>query len=108
MYDECPIVCYTSAVDIPFTSFSHPPAATVDAWRPYVEQHAKPGSKICKNLFLKDKKGKLVLCTALSETNTDLKYLQEKLKVCPNKSIIAVAKRSGHVPDIAVRRQCYS
>lgn len=34
-----------------------------------------------KNLFLKDKKkGMLVLCTALADTNTDMKFISNRLK----------------------------
>jgi len=66
---------------VAYDLFGHPVSATVDEWRPHCELHA-PNAKICKNLFLKDKKKtKLILVTALSETNTDLKVLEKLLSV---------------------------
>lgn len=51
-------------------------AGTIDIWSPYCKQNA-PDAKVCKNLFLKDKKKKLVLCTALTETDLDMKILRQ-------------------------------
>jgi Ala-tRNA(Pro) deacylase len=64
-----------------FDSFSHPPSGTIDEWRPHCVENA-PGARICKNLFLKDKKKtKILLVTALSETNTDMKVLESLLNL---------------------------
>ena len=66
---------------VAYDFFGHPCSGTVDDWRPHCELHA-PNAKICKNLFLKDKKKtKLILCTALAETNTDLKVIEKQLAV---------------------------
>lgn len=64
---------------VPIRAFRHPPAATIDAWRPFAEKYA-PSARMAKNLFLKDKKkGALILCTALSDTDIDMKFLAQRL-----------------------------
>eukprot|EP00039_Didymoeca_costata_P018300 m.332969 g.332969 ORF g.332969 m.332969 type:complete len:208 (+) comp17037_c0_seq1:115-738(+) len=69
------------AMKAKFSYFTHPSSDTVDIWRPHCTKNA-PNAKICKNLFLKDKKKKvLVLCSALSETNTDMKAIEALLGV---------------------------
>ena len=76
-----PSVAALVRLGLEHTIFAHPPCPTIDIWRPHCEAHA-PGSMICKNLFLKDKKKtKLILVTALHDTNTDLKYLEKLLGV---------------------------
>ncbi|KAL6044054.1 Prolyl-tRNA synthetase associated domain-containing protein [Balamuthia mandrillaris] len=61
---------------------SHPPVHTVEAWRPHVEELGLAASSIiCKNLFLKDKKGTIVLVFAHADTAVNLGTLGKHLKL---------------------------
>jgi Ala-tRNA(Pro) deacylase len=62
------------AMGIAHETVSHPPLFTVDESRQL--RGAIPGAHT-KNLFLKDKKGKLFLVTAVENTVIDLKRLHE-------------------------------
>lgn len=69
-------------LNLAYTAFSHPASPTIEAWEPHCAKYA-PRAKICKNLFLKDKKKKtFVLVSALADTATrNLKPIEEHLKV---------------------------
>ena len=63
-------------LNISYDLYNHDPIFTVEEGL-----HLKaeiPGTH-CRNLFLKDKKGKMFLITAANETKIDLKALPEKL-----------------------------
>ncbi|KAL6041170.1 Prolyl-tRNA synthetase associated domain-containing protein [Balamuthia mandrillaris] len=61
---------------------SHPPVHTVEAWRPHVEELGLAATSIiCKNLFLKDKKGTIVLVFAHADTAVNLGTLGKHLKL---------------------------
>lgn len=64
------------SLDIPYKIYNHAPIFTVEEG-----QHLKaeiPGTH-CRNLFLIDKKKRMILITAANETTIDLKNLQERL-----------------------------
>ena len=58
------------------TTVEHPPVYTVEQAREHT--HHLPGGH-CKNLFLKDKKGRLWLVTCLDERQLDLNALSRRL-----------------------------
>eukprot|EP01117_Protostelium_nocturnum_P001930 TRINITY_DN1257_c0_g1_i3.p1 TRINITY_DN1257_c0_g1~~TRINITY_DN1257_c0_g1_i3.p1 ORF type:complete len:184 (-),score=65.40 TRINITY_DN1257_c0_g1_i3:873-1424(-) len=58
---------------------SHPPAFTVDEWRSHADK-LFPDAKMCKNLFMKEKKKNSIwLVVALEDTPVDLKKLTKYL-----------------------------
>ncbi|PWA83630.1 ybaK/aminoacyl-tRNA synthetase-associated domain-containing protein [Artemisia annua] len=63
---------------IQFSRIDHPVVMTVDAQAKYVGDN-KGG--LSKNLFLKDKKGRFYIVSALADTKIDLKVLQNRLGV---------------------------
>ncbi|KAL3654642.1 hypothetical protein CASFOL_001627 [Castilleja foliolosa] len=63
-------------LQIGFSQYEHPVVLTVEAQSKYVG-HLKGG--LSKNLFLKDKKQRLYIVSALAETKVDLKVLSQRL-----------------------------
>ncbi|CAL0315502.1 unnamed protein product [Lupinus luteus] len=63
-------------LQIEFSQYEHPVILTVEAGEKYVG-HLKGGK--CKNLFLKDKKQRFYIFSALIETKVDLKVLSQRL-----------------------------
>ncbi|KAL3640465.1 hypothetical protein CASFOL_015433 [Castilleja foliolosa] len=63
-------------LQIGFSQYEHPVVLTVEAQAKYVG-HLKGG--LSKNLFLKDKKQRLYIVSALAETKVDLKVLSQRL-----------------------------
>ncbi|GJV40483.1 prolyl-tRNA synthetase associated domain-containing protein 1 [Tanacetum coccineum] len=63
---------------IQFSRIDHPVVMTVEAQAKYVGD--KKGG-LSKNLFLKDKKGRFYVVSALADTKIDLKVLQQRLGV---------------------------
>ncbi|KAH9315901.1 hypothetical protein KI387_024528, partial [Taxus chinensis] len=61
---------------ISFESYEHPVVLTVEAQAKYIG-HVEGGHS--KNLFLKDKKHRLYIISALTTTNVDLKVLSQRL-----------------------------
>lgn len=63
-------------LQIDFAQYDHPEVLTVEAQAKYVG-HLKGG--LSKNLFLKDKKHRYYIVSALSDTKVDLKVLSQRL-----------------------------
>ncbi|XP_014498718.1 prolyl-tRNA synthetase associated domain-containing protein 1 [Vigna radiata var. radiata] len=63
-------------LQIPFSQYEHPVVLTVDAQAQYV---GHLGGGLSKNLFLKDKKRRLYVVSALAATKVDLKVLSQRL-----------------------------
>ncbi|QCE15792.1 prolyl-tRNA synthetase associated domain-containing protein 1 [Vigna unguiculata] len=63
-------------LQIPFSQYEHPVVLTVDAQAQYV---GHLGGGLSKNLFLKDKKSRLYVVSALAATKVDLKVLSQRL-----------------------------
>ncbi|CAJ1974204.1 unnamed protein product [Sphenostylis stenocarpa] len=63
-------------LQIPFSQYKHPVVLTVDAQAQYV---GHLGGGLSKNLFLKDKKNRLYVVSALAATKVDLKVLSQRL-----------------------------
>eukprot|EP00047_Mylnosiga_fluctuans_P010572 m.16960 g.16960 ORF g.16960 m.16960 type:complete len:234 (+) comp3194_c0_seq1:2-703(+) len=64
---------------IPLVLFEHPSSPTINDWRPHIEALAPRGAKMCKNLFLKDRKQPdLLLVVALADTAVDMKLIQKR------------------------------
>ncbi|KAL4197058.1 hypothetical protein AMTRI_Chr04g249330 [Amborella trichopoda] len=61
---------------IHFVSYEHPVVLTLEAQAKYV---GHLGSALSKNLFLKDKKHRLYVVSALADTKVDLKVLSQRL-----------------------------
>ncbi|KAI7726275.1 hypothetical protein M8C21_023131 [Ambrosia artemisiifolia] len=64
------------AQQIQFSQYDHPVVMTVEAQAKYVG-HIKAG--LSKNLFLKDKKHRYYIVSALADTKVDLKVLSQRL-----------------------------
>ncbi|KAK9061229.1 hypothetical protein SSX86_018409 [Deinandra increscens subsp. villosa] len=64
------------AQQINFSQYEHPAVMTVEAQAKYVG-HIKAG--LSKNLFLKDKKHRFYIVSALADTKVDLKVLSQRL-----------------------------
>ncbi|KAJ3695912.1 hypothetical protein LUZ60_001289 [Juncus effusus] len=63
-------------LQIEFECYDHPAVLTVDAQAKYV---GHLGGALSKNLFLKDKKHRLYVVSALADTKVDLKILSQRL-----------------------------
>ncbi|XP_031124664.1 uncharacterized protein LOC116027279 isoform X1 [Ipomoea triloba] len=63
-------------LQIDFARSDHPVVMTVEAQAKYV---GNIKGALCKNLFLKDKKNRFYIVSALSETKVDLKVLSQRL-----------------------------
>ncbi|KAG5148092.1 hypothetical protein JHK82_014973 [Glycine max] len=63
-------------LQVPFSQYEHPVVLTVDAQAQYV---GHLGGGLSKNLFLKDKKSRLYIVSALAGTKVDLKVLSQRL-----------------------------
>ena len=70
------ILAHLAELGVPARTHHHPPVFTVEEAQAYT--HHLPGGH-CKNLFLKDKKGKLWLVTCLDEQRVDLNRLSKLL-----------------------------
>ena len=70
------ILARLADLDIEVATHDHPPVYTVEEARRHT--HHLPGGH-CKNLFLKDKKGRLWLVTCLDERQLDLNALSRRL-----------------------------
>ncbi len=70
------ILARLAGMGITATTHDHPPVFTVEQAREYT--HHLPGGH-CKNLFLKDKKGRLWLVTLLDDRQVDLNALSKRL-----------------------------
>lgn len=53
--------------------FTHPEVTNIEEWTPEVAKFGVENAVLAKNMFLKGKKGELVLVFALADTKTDLK-----------------------------------
>lgn len=73
------IHAYLTKLDIHFTNYSHPAAFTCEAMTA-LDEHLPAGMGHIKNLFLKDKKKRYYLASALYETKIDLKSLAKQLE----------------------------
>ncbi|GAU39936.1 hypothetical protein TSUD_149460 [Trifolium subterraneum] len=63
---------------IEFSKHDHPVVLTVEAQAKYVDV-GKLGGGLSKNLFLKDKKNRFYIVSALADTKVDLKVLSQRL-----------------------------
>ncbi|XP_071731376.1 uncharacterized protein [Rutidosis leptorrhynchoides] len=82
------------AQNIQFSQYEHPVVMTVEAQAKYVG-HVKGG--LSKNLFLKDKKHRLYIVSALADTKVDLKVLSIRLglgkgglRMAPEEAVIEI------------------
>ncbi|XP_065881710.1 uncharacterized protein [Euphorbia lathyris] len=63
-------------LQIDFSQYEHPAVLTVDAQAKYV---GDKGGGLSKNLFLKDKKSRFYVVSALADTKVDMKVLSQRL-----------------------------
>ena len=70
------LIAYLDGLGIQTTTHTHPPVFTVDEAQAL--RGTLPGGH-CKNLFLKDKKGRLWLVVALEDSKVDLKTLDKRI-----------------------------
>jgi len=76
---EATIHAYLAQLGISFTNYSHPPAFTCEEMTA-LDGLLPAGMGHIKNLFLKDKKKRYYLVSALYETKIDLKSLAKHLE----------------------------
>lgn len=93
------------ALGIPNRTTAHPPVHTVEELKAVAD--AMPGGH-CKNLFLKDAKGRLWLVVCLADTRVDLKRLPERIGSArlsfgsPDLLFAALGVRPGSVTPFAL------
>lgn len=75
-YTKEQLLARLQELGIAFESYEHPVVLTVEAQAKYVG-HVEGGHS--KNLFLKDKKHRLYVVSAMTTTNVDLKVLSQRL-----------------------------
>ncbi|CAA6658894.1 unnamed protein product [Spirodela intermedia] len=75
-YSKEQLLARLQELNINFASYDHPAVLTVEAQAKYV---GHLGGALSKNLFLKDKKHRFYVISALSGTNVDLKVLSQRL-----------------------------
>ena len=76
MQTEPELLAFLAALDIAVEAIDHPPVFTVEEARSL--RGAIPGAH-SKNLFVKDKKGRLFLLVARESAVIDLKHVHEKI-----------------------------
>ncbi|PNX79116.1 prolyl-tRNA synthetase associated domain-containing protein 1-like, partial [Trifolium pratense] len=64
---------------IEFTKYEHPVVLTVEAQAKHIGDLGGGPGGISKNLFLKDKKNRFYIVSALADTKVDLKVLSQRL-----------------------------
>lgn len=105
--NETRLLSYLDEKGIKYEKYSHPVVLTVEEQANHVGN--VPGS-LAKNLLLKDKKGRLILVTALTSTQVDLKLLSQRLglgkgglRMAPLENLSAVLQvPEGSVTPLAV------
>ncbi|KAK4766057.1 hypothetical protein SAY87_007699 [Trapa incisa] len=75
-YTKEQLLAHLQELRIDFIKYDHPVVLTVEAQAKYV---GNVGSALSKNLFLKDKKHRYYIISALPETKVDLKVLSQRL-----------------------------
>uniref|UniRef100_A0A0A9DQA0 YbaK/aminoacyl-tRNA synthetase-associated domain-containing protein n=1 Tax=Arundo donax TaxID=35708 RepID=A0A0A9DQA0_ARUDO len=77
-YTKDQLLARLQELNIDFTCYDHPVVMTVEEQAKYV---GHLGGALSKNLFLKDKKQRLYVVSALADTKIDLKVLAQRLGV---------------------------
>ncbi|GAB2271488.1 hypothetical protein Dimus_006327 [Dionaea muscipula] len=75
-YTKEQLLARLKELDINYTQHEHPTVLTVEAQAKYV---GHLGGALSKNLFLKDKKNRFYVISALADTKVDLKVLSQRL-----------------------------
>ncbi|KAF7829848.1 prolyl-tRNA synthetase associated domain-containing protein 1 [Senna tora] len=75
-YSKEHLLARLQELQIEFTKYEHPVVLTVEAQAKYV---GNKGGGLSKNLFLKDKKHRFYIVSALANTKVDLKVLSQRL-----------------------------
>ncbi|CAN1175418.1 Prolyl-tRNA synthetase associated domain-containing protein 1 [Linum perenne] len=70
------LIARLKELEIKFEQYEHPAVLTVEAQAKYV---GDKGGGLSKNLFLKDKKSRFYIVSALADTKVDLKVLSQRL-----------------------------
>ncbi|XP_074263565.1 uncharacterized protein LOC141586289 [Silene latifolia] len=75
-YSKEQLLARLKELEIEFEQYEHPVVLTVEVAHKYL---ANVDGAFCKNLFLKDKKNRYYIVSALSETKVDMKVLSQRL-----------------------------
>ncbi|KAK9743381.1 hypothetical protein RND81_03G235500 [Saponaria officinalis] len=75
-YSKEQLITRLKELEIEFERYDHPVVLTVEEALKYV---GNVDGAFCKNLFLKDKKNRFYIVSALSETKVDMKVLSQRL-----------------------------
>ncbi|XP_022768213.1 prolyl-tRNA synthetase associated domain-containing protein 1-like [Durio zibethinus] len=75
-YSKDQLLVRLKELQIDFSQYEHPVVLTVEAQAKYV---GNMGGALSKNLFLKDKKNRYYIVSALGDTKVDLKVLSQRL-----------------------------
>ncbi|KAK4276752.1 hypothetical protein QN277_014864 [Acacia crassicarpa] len=75
-YSKEQLLARLQELQIEFSKYEHPVVLTVEAQAKYV---GNKGGGLSKNLFLKDKKQRFYIVSALADTKVDLKVLSQRL-----------------------------
>ncbi|RVW17662.1 Prolyl-tRNA synthetase associated domain-containing protein 1 [Vitis vinifera] len=86
-------------LQIDFTKYEHPAVLTVEAQEKYV---GHLGGGLSKNLFLKDKKHRFYIVSALKDTKVDLKVLSQRLGLGKGGLRMAPEEALGEILQVGI------
>ncbi|KAJ4700648.1 Prolyl-tRNA synthetase associated domain-containing protein 1 [Melia azedarach] len=93
-YSKEQLLARLKDLQVEFSQYEHPPVMTVEAQAQYV---GNLGGGLSKNLFLKDKKHRLYIVSALADTKVDMKVLSQRLglgkgglRMAPEESLLEI------------------
>lgn len=95
-YSKDQLLARLKDLQIEFSQYEHPAVMTVEAQAKYV---GNMGGGLSKNLFLKDKKHRLYIVSALADTKVDMKVLSQRLglgkgglRMAPEETMLEILK----------------
>ncbi|MED6161822.1 hypothetical protein PIB30_064360 [Stylosanthes scabra] len=86
-------------LQIEFSQYEHPVVLTVEAQAKYV---GHLGGGLSKNLFLKDKKNRFYIVSALADTKVDLKVLSQRLGLGKGGLRMALEEALGEILQVSL------
>ncbi|XP_073220884.1 uncharacterized protein [Cicer arietinum] len=91
-------------LQITFSQYEHPVILTVEEGEKYV---GNLGGGMSKNLFLKDRKQRFYIVSALANTKVDIKVLSQRLGLGKGGLRMAPAEALGEILQVCLSLCCY-
>ncbi|KAE8669452.1 hypothetical protein F3Y22_tig00112236pilonHSYRG00080 [Hibiscus syriacus] len=113
-YSKDHLLARLKELQIEFSQYEHPVVLTVEAQAKYV---GNMGSALSKNLFLKEKKHRYYVFSALADTKVDLKVLSQRLglgkgglRMAPEEALVRYFRHVSLLLDQGFKTQkcCFS